>query len=262
MTHPIAEKIAKLLTITLFCVLLMACKSSDKTPSNPSSTNNTKLSDYEVLLMGNSHSAYNNLPGMLAILIQAGTQKTVNVENAPGWKFLDERLNDGVSEQMLKSRKWTHLVLQAQKYSTTGNYFYSTEPSEEWIRRAKAQNAIPIMFPEWARKGNLEEGDRIHQLHLSIVSAEPACLAPIGLAWENARLQYPQLNLHDPDGNHSNKNGALLTAYVLYETITGNKAEDLATISQLGVDASIQIQLKGIASLTVEQNPPCFYYPQ
>ncbi len=245
-----------IISFTAF-IILSSCKGSDNTVETPESE---AKATFEILLMGNSHSSYNNLPGMLTTLIQTGTNESVSSVNAPGFKFLDERLTDGVSEQLLKSRKWTHVVLQAQKYSTSGLYNYSTEPSKEWIRKAKQQAAIPIMFPEWPRKGNFEEGVRIHALHESIVAAEPACLAPIGLAWDQVILSNPTLILHNPDGNHSNRNGALLTAYVLYEVISKNKASELPHIDSLGVERSIQEILKNAASEVIELNPPCSYY--
>lgn len=245
--------------LTIFILTLPTCKDSGNTTSETGSP--TVKAKYEVLLMGNSHSSYNNLPGMLATLIKSGTRESSYTANAPGWKFLDERLSDGVSEAYLQSRKWSHVILQAQKYSTTGLYSYSTEPSKTWIRKVKAQAATPIMFPEWPRKGYFEEGVRIHTLHESIVAAEPACLAPIGLTWDYVILNHPEIPLHNIDGNHSNINGALLTAYVLYEVITKNFAKELDYIDTLGASETIQKILKDAASHILQIHPPCTYYP-
>ena len=81
--------------------------------------------DYQLLFLGNSHSAFNNLPGLVATLIETGLPgKSAISELAPGFKFLDERLNDGVTQELLESQNWTHVFLQAQKYSSSGLYFY------------------------------------------------------------------------------------------------------------------------------------------
>jgi hypothetical protein len=170
---------------------------------------------------------------------------------APGYRFLEERLTDGVTLPLLTSRSWTHVILQAQKYSSSGLYDYPTVAAEEFIRRARAQGAVPIMFPEWPRRGNTEEGQRVHNLHLDIASRESACVAPVGLAWEASIANRPALDLHAPDGNHSNLTGAVLTAYVLYEVLTGQAAQDLPLIPALGVTADVQQHLKTIASSTV-----------
>jgi hypothetical protein len=173
---------------------------------------------------------------------------------APGSKFLDERIDDGITQELLESRSWTHVILQAQKYSSSGKFFYSTAAAEEWIRRIKTQKARPVLFPEWPRRGNTEEGQRVHDLHLSISSRESACVAPIGLAWEESIARYPGLGLHAADGNHSNLSGALLTAYVLYHVTTGQSAAQLPYISAISVDSDTQMKLREVAAFVVVNN--------
>jgi NAD(P)-dependent dehydrogenase (short-subunit alcohol dehydrogenase family) len=205
--------------------------------------------DFRVLLIGNSHSSGNDLPDLVARLIQQEfPQAEVVVDRAARWAFLDERLDDNVTQKKLDSQPWTHVVLQAQKYSSSGLYDYPTDAAEEWIRRVRGRGAVPVLFPEWAREGNTEEGPRIYGLHMNIAAREPACVAPVGFAWQAVIDAHPDLKLHGADGNHSNRNGALLTAYVLYQTITGEPAVDLPDITKLKVDADIQQILRTAAS--------------
>jgi hypothetical protein len=158
-----------------------------------------------------------------------------------------------VTQQSLESRAWTHIILQAQKYSTSGMYSYPTDAAEEWIRRVKAQGAEPILFPEWPREGNTEEGQRVHDLHLGIASREPACVAPVGLAWEETIRAFPELDLYAADGNHSNINGATLTSFVFYEVITGQPASGLPYIPGIGVSADTQQKLRDAATVVVAE---------
>jgi len=213
---------------------------------------NDKAKDYEILLIGNSHSSRNNLPGLLAALIEAGLpSKSVHVRTAPNWGFLADHLQDRSTRRLFASQSWTHVILQGQKYSTSGRYSYPTDAAEEWIRRVKIQGAVPIMFPEWPRRGNTEEGQRIHELHLQIVAREPACVAPVGLAWEKVLQQYSSLEMYASDGNHSNPTGALLTAYVLYEVITGEPARELPSVQSVEVNPETQTILRrGLTWLT------------
>ena len=219
------------------------------------SNNSNGPEAYELLFIGNSHSRVGGLPELVAILIRTGLPgKTANATAAPGLRFLSDRLGDGVTEPLLFSRPWTHVVLQGQKYSSSGSYDYPTDAAEVWIRLVKQQNARPILFPEWARKGNADEGISIHNLHVGISSRESACVAPIGLAWEESITRYPVLDLYAPDENHSNLNGALLSAYVFYELFTGQLADDLPYIPEIDVSASIQQDLKKVASFVVAAN--------
>lgn len=205
--------------------------------------------DFRILFIGNSHSSGNDLPDLVARLIQHGNSEAeVSVDAAPRWAFLAERLDDNVTQKKLESRPWTHVILQAQKYSSSGRYNYPTAAAEEWIRRVRARGAAPILFPEWARAGNTEEGARVWGLHMGIASHEPACVAPVSFAWQIVHDSHPDLKLHASDGNHSNRNGALLTAYVLYQTITGKPASELPDIAELKPKADIQKILRDAGS--------------
>lgn len=113
------------------------------------------------------------------------------------------------------------------------------------------------MFPEWARKGNREEGLRVHKLHQQIAASEPVCVAPIGLAWEVMRTVDSSLRMHAADGNHASLNGTLLTAFVFYEIITSQLAANLPYEPEIRVSADVQKKLRDIASRTLQNHPPC-----
>jgi len=112
----------------------------------------------------------------------------------------------------------------AQKYSSSGLFEYSIDGAVELVHMARVAKAVPILFPEWPRRG-VPETQRIYDLHVSIARREPACVAPIPQAWDLALARYPTLVLHDADGNHSAPAGAFLAALILATTITGISRE-------------------------------------
>lgn len=212
---------------------------------------------FEVLLFGNSHVQSHDLAMMLQLMLQQGRpQATSRVQLADDWAFLDERLNDGRSWPLLQSQPWTHLVLQGQKYSTTGLYSYPIDASLTWIALAKQLQITPVLFPEHARAGNNEEGERVYLLHQRIARQESACVAPIPLGWYQL-IQQTGLGLHEADGNHANKTGAAFTAFMLYQVLSGDPADQLPTIPALALSASVQQQLRQWASATLQQYPAC-----
>jgi len=80
---------------------------------------NSGAGAYKVLLMGNSHAS--GLYSVLVDLLALGQpDKTINMQLSSSGGFLDERVNDGFSHHDLESEPWTHVILQGQKYSTTG----------------------------------------------------------------------------------------------------------------------------------------------
>jgi hypothetical protein len=243
--------------------LLAACGggSDESQGSVPPPAPPPVTADISLLFMGNSHTSFNDLTTMVADMVRAGKPgKTVTAVLAPGGMFLDERLHDAPSVALLRSQNWSYVILQAQKYSTSGQFEYSTAEAKELIRMGRAQRAVPVMFPEWPRK-DIDETQRIYDLHVSIAQAESACVAPVGQAWDLALARDPTLTLHASDGNHSAPAGAFLAALVLYATITGQSPLNLPTLPRYPVGASLQESLRGIAAETVQAIPPRMWCP-
>ncbi len=211
--------------------------------------------DVALLFFGNSHTAYHDVPGLVAAMLrQARPDRSVLAQAAPGYLFLDDRLRDASSLSLFESRGWTHLVLQAQRYSSSGQFSYSTAEAQEWVRLARARNMRPLMFPEWPRRG-IDETARIYALYAGIGSVAGACVAPVPQAFDRALLQNAQLRLHDADGNHSSPEGALLAAFILYASASGESPGELGTVLASTVSASTQALLRRIAVDSLAAGP-------
>lgn len=212
--------------------------------------------DITLLFMGNSHTAFNDVPNTVAAMVRAVRPgKTVGVANAPGSMFLEERVADATTTALLKSRQWSAIVLQAQKISSSGLFTYSTAEAVQLVRQSREQGALPVMFSEWPRAG-IPETQTIYDIYVSIARAAPACVAPIGQAWDLSLARQPALTLHDSDGNHSRPPGAFLAALVIFATLTQESPRRLPDIAVTGVDAATQAFLRGIAAETVETISP------
>jgi hypothetical protein len=228
---------------------------SGYTDSHPL-VDNADAGAYKVLLMGNSHAA-GLYPVLADLLVLGQPDKSIDVQLSSSPGFLDERVNDGASEQDLESEPWTHVILQGQKYSTSGAYDYSTHAAEYWIRGIKLQGATPIMFPEHPRAGNSWEGQTLWDLHKAISDRENTCVAPVGLVWDQVRFRAPSLALHRPDGNHASATGLLLTALVFYPIITGQPVESLPELSAFNIDIAVEQIMKESVTSILYAYPPC-----
>jgi hypothetical protein len=246
-------------------VLVAACgggggDASISQPPPPPPPPPANAAQVSMLFMGNSHTAFHDVPAMVAALVRGVRPgRSVEAVNAPGFMFLEERLHDAATQALLTGRRWSVVVLQAQKYSTSGLFDYSTAEAKELVRTARTQGALPVMFPEWPRLG-VNETARIYDLHVSIARETPACVAPVGQAWDLARARHPSLVLHDADGNHSALPGAYLAALVIAATITGNAPGTFPAIDN-GPDAATQAQLRAVAAETVLAYAPRQHCP-
>ncbi|MES2127798.1 MAG: hypothetical protein V4463_11050 [Pseudomonadota bacterium] len=217
--------------------------------------------DISVLMFGNSHTSVSGLSDMLEAMLRAGRPgKTVAVVVAPDYLFLDERMSDPESHRLLDSQKWSALVLQAQKYSASGLFDYPIDSAVEWVRQARAKGTLPVMFPEWSRRG-IDETARIYDLHVSIAQKQPACVAPIPQAWDLAALRIPGVVLHADDGNHSAPNGAYLAALILYAALTGDSPATVADLQSFGVTGAMQVRLRAVADEQVHLVAPRLWCP-
>ncbi len=255
-----------LLTIGIACLTATACggagssASTSPTTSTPT-TNTATAADIRVLMMGNSHTLVNDLPQRLQAMLQAARPgKTVAVVVAPDSMFLDEHLVNTRTLQLLEGQSWGAVILQAQKYSTSGLNSYSTREAETLVRMARSSKALPVLFPEWPRRG-VPETNRIYNLHVSVAQKEPACVAPIGQAWDLAVQRHPALELHSADGNHAAPAGAHLSALVLFASLTGVSPNNLPTVTLSDIPASVQTQLKQVAADTVQAFDTRTYCP-
>lgn len=259
-------------TAALLLCALSACSSDSSKKENETtqteqkvevdiSTSNLPIPDnrfannYQVLMFGNSHTS--GLDTLIQTLIIVGNSAAeIEVINAGGG-YLSNSSSQQRRIELLENHSWTHIILQGQKYSQSGAVNYPTAPAKTWISKAKSLAITPILFPEHPQKGNADEGKRLQQLHLEISSKQRACVAPIGLTWDDVIMTDPKIDLHQLDGNHASLIGRLLSAYVFYEVITGNAADLLPYIDTIDVDEPTQQLLKQIASATIQSNPPC-----
>nr|WP_315485789.1 hypothetical protein [uncultured Undibacterium sp.] len=258
----------RLLLSLSICLLLMACGGGADADSTPAASGNTANStatisaDIKVLMMGNSHTHFNYLPARLeAILRVAYPGKTVAVVVSPASLFLDEHLKYRPTLDLLKNQKWNAVIFQAQKYSSSGAYSYSTSEAVTLVGLARQSNALPVLYPEWPRRG-IDETDRIFAQHVEIAEQAPACIAPIGQAWDMALQRHPELPLYAGDGNHSAPVGAQLTAYVLFATLSGKLPSSLPDIAPSDVSQQVQSQLRLVADAAVMALSPYKYCPK
>jgi hypothetical protein len=243
-------------------VALSACGgSSGGAPPPPPQQVVLPAADVSLLFMGNSHTSTHNLPGMVEAMVRSVRPgQTVLAVDAPGWMFLEDRARDAASLQLLRQRKWSVVVLQAQKYSTSQQFDYSTAGAEALVRAARAQQALPVLFPEWPRLG-VPETQFIFDIHAKIARREPACVAPVGQAWDIAASRHPELVLHASDGNHSAPAGAFLAALVIAATITRVDPDHLPFITGFDVDAAKQETLRRVAMDALATTTPRQFCP-
>ncbi len=223
--------------------------SAPEPPTGAASVPSVPGAALRVLMLGNSHTVFGGLPSHLEAMLRATWPgRDIEVEVAPGYLFLDERLSDRETLALLQNHRWQAVVLQAQKYSTSGLFSYSTAEAEQLVKMVRSAGATPVMFPEWPRSG-IPETARIWALYGGIATRAVACLAGVPQAWDLAQARDPALALHSRDGNHANENGAFLAALMLFSSLTDLSPLRLPDLPG-GVPPAVQRQLREAAADT------------
>lgn len=219
------------------CALAGCGRKQDRPPPEVLPVHGAPLSDVEavraadvsILFVGNSHTTFHDLPGLVARMIQFRTPGRTVYTHVRAVGFLEDAEHDtGIGEE-IESRPWKHVVLQAQKESRSGKFNYPTAPGVGLAKRARAKGANAIFYSEWGLSDVPDHGARIEKIYTAMATESGASVAPVGRAWDRALSARPTLHLHSADGNHQSELGAFLSAAVLYGKLTDDSPAALAT---------------------------------
>lgn len=182
--------------------------------------------DISVLFIGNSHSA--PIPKILTEIFENQMPSKTFLSVGVYHGFLVDHAESPSTLELLQRGSWDCVVLQAQKYSTSGKYHYPYDAAIKLSRLATRQRSRIMMYPEWSRRDHPDEYKRIDRIHNEIAAQTGASVAPIGQTWSDVLAANPQMELYAADGNHASMAGSYLNAAIFYCLLTGEKINSLA----------------------------------
>ncbi|MCF8219558.1 MAG: PKD domain-containing protein [Bacteroidales bacterium] len=231
-----------------------------------------------VLFLGNSYTAANNLPQLVADLADADNKKLIFDSYTPGgtllWNFAN---NMNTSNQLdttalhkIKSGNWDFVVLQEQSQVPTidhyrYNYMY---PSVEKLKDTISQYnpcAKIMLFMTWGRQnGGIQCSpdnycspefvdfshmqDSLESAYMGAAGLIKANVAPVGIAWKKV-IEDTSIVLHSSDESHPNYKGSYLAACVFHAALwdkspvglsfTGSLTNPLAEYLQKTADSVV-----------------------
>ncbi len=213
-----------------------------------------------VLFIGNSLTGANNLPNQFNLLaLSAGKQ--VYVEDATaGGATLNDHLNNLNTISIIQQGNWDYVVLQEQSQlpswaNDRDSMFYPYAKSLDSIIKLYNPCGQTVFFLTYAHRNGdldiLQNGgidsywdmqSRIRDGYMEIADSLEAMVSPVGWAFRECRIQYPNIELYLPDFNHPTDTGTYLAACTFYSTLfqdissglsyIGNMPQNKATILQ------------------------------
>lgn len=152
---------------------------------------------------------------------------------------------------------WDVVILQGDIPETTVPSF--REYAEKFVAATREANARPILFMAWEyERLDWISFDEILAAHRDVAAQLSVDVAPVGLAWRNARAARPQLDMYSRDREHPSPAGAYLALMVIEATISGRLpiAHDPDQVRLPGlerIDPEDATFLQGVAARTIAE---------
>ena len=193
-----------------------------------------------VLFIGNSYTAANSLPTMVAAVASSANQNLACSQQTLGGATLYQHSQSNATYTKLASQSWDYVVLQAQSQEPSfpySQFSWQTLPYAIQLVdsiRSIAPCAQPVFFRTWGRENGdqancavfpplctYEGMDSILHRHYSLMAdTTDAYLSPVGSVWKYIRDTDSTINLYTSDGSHPSLAGTYAAACTFFSMIT------------------------------------------
>ena len=139
-------------------------------------------------------------------------------KSVAGGAFLKRLWEMQDSVKAIDSGTFDVVVLQDDIPETNVDYF--RQYARMFVNEVRRHNGRPILFMAWAyqRLGWISMA-QIAQAHRDLAKELDVDVAPVGLAWQQASKQRPNLDMYAADREHPSIHGTYLATCVVYATI-------------------------------------------
>jgi hypothetical protein len=168
----------------------------------------------KVLFIGNSFTARNDLPGLIASLAAARNKSMEHRLISSGGASLRTHWNAGGALKSINEGGYDHVVLQEQSTLPIKNAKRMGENVRLFDAAIKEAGAKTILYMTWARQHAPETQQAITDAYAGIGRELAATVVPVGTAWQRFLSRYDHPALHDRDQSHPTAAGSYLAACV------------------------------------------------
>ena len=168
----------------------------------------------KVLFIGNSFTARNDLPGLIAVLAAARGKCLQHRLISAGGASLRAHWNAGEARQAIREGRYDRVVLQEQSTLPVKNATRMHENVRLFDEAIKAAGATTTLYMTWARRNAPQSQQAITDAYVGIGRELAATVVPVGLAWQRFLGEHDEPVLHDRDQSHPTLAGSYLAACV------------------------------------------------
>jgi hypothetical protein len=168
----------------------------------------------KVLFIGNSFTARNNLPDLIAQMAATRGKSMQHRLISTGGASLRAHWNADEALGAIKDGQYDHVVLQEQSTLPIKNAKRMHENVRLFDEAIKGVGAKTILYMTWAQRHAPESQQGIIDAYTAIGRELGATVVPVGVAWQSFLRKHDQPVLHDRDQSHPTFAGSYLAACV------------------------------------------------
>ena len=202
-----------------------------------------------VLFIGNSFTARNDVPGLVAALAASRGHRLEHALISAGGASLRAHWNKGEAARRIESERWDAVVLQEQSTLPLKNAWRFHENVRLFDGPVRDAGARLALYATWARAQAPASQDALTDAYLEIGLELGALVVPAGEAWRAALALPAHPVLHDKDGSHPTLAGSYLAA-CCFLPVLFDESPDGADHVPPGLSASDAALLQRVAAAT------------
>jgi hypothetical protein len=207
----------------------------------------------KVLFIGNSFTARNNVPELVAQMAEARGRQLQHQLIQAGGASLRMHWNKGGAQKALQQTRYDYVALQEQSTLPVKNALRFHENVRLFDEVIKASGAKTMLYLTWARQNAPETQTAITNAYTAIGEELGATVVPAGVAWQNFLSKHKQPALHDKDQSHPTLAGSYLAACVFFTVLFGENPTGIASDLKGLTQAEAEL-LQKTAWATVQKN--------
>ena len=170
----------------------------------------------KILFIGNSFTARNDLPGLVAMLAESAGAKLNHQLISAGGASLRRHWNGGTALKAIENDEFDYVVLQEQSTLPIKNPDRFKENVRLFNSRIVAAGARTALYLTWARQSAPDTQQAITSAYTSMAREAGADLIPAGVAWQRFLRDHSGPALYGRDGSHPTLAGSYLAACVAF----------------------------------------------
>lgn len=205
-----------------FGLLLLACGNGPVQPRLE------PFGDGEVaaLFIGNSLTASNDLPGMVATLAEAsGRTFEYRALLRPGVSLADHWASG--ADDVIRELGADVVILQQGPSSVGDNPLHLRTWTETYAPVIRASGGEPALLMVWPEKSRMEAFDAVRDSYAGAADAVDGIFIPAGEAWREAWSLDPDVPLYGVDGFHPSRDGSLVAALTVFAILFDEDVREL-----------------------------------